>query len=240
MFYDDNLKIYADYSKKINEIYCRKYGYKFICSNNKELNHMTPHYERYKLLLDNINNCDWIMWIDSDAYFYEDSPPLEYLIYNYDNNKNEYETILSYSKLNILSDNYKSYDINNGVFLFKNCKNNIKILNRILNSGDIKEVAEKLHIIYDQAIFRYLYDNNYSNFKDNSCIIKYGILQHFFDFELNRFIKTKPYIHHLALNNKKNRIKIIKNYYYKIKYFNLKNILLFSISCLLSGYFIYK
>ena len=50
MFYDDNLKIYADYSKKINEIYCRKYGYKFICSNNKKLNHMTPHYERYKLL----------------------------------------------------------------------------------------------------------------------------------------------------------------------------------------------
>ena len=93
------------------------------------------------------------MWVDSDAYFYEDSPPLEYLIYNYDNNKNEYETILSYSKLNILSENYKSYDINNGVFLFKNCENNIKILNRILNSGDIKEVAEKLHIIYDQAIF---------------------------------------------------------------------------------------
>ena len=240
MFYDDNLKIYADYSRKINKIYCKKYGYKFIYSSDKKLDNMTPHYERYKLLLDNIDDCDWIMWIDSDAYFYEDSPPLDYLIYNYHNDKNEYESILSYSKLNILSENYKSYDINNGVFLFKNCENSKKILNRILNSNDIKEVAEKLHVIYDQAIFRYLYDNNYSNFKDKSCLLKYGILQHFFDFELNRFIRNKPYIHHLAMNNEDKRKKIIKNYYYKKKYFNWTNILLFTTSCLFSGYFFYK
>lgn len=240
MYYNNNVASYGDYSKEINKIYCKKHGYDFIVANDKTveyyyknnysrihgghfwdniISNTTPHYVRYHLLLYILDDYDWVMWIDADAYFYNDAPALEYLLYHSKN----YCCILSFDKIQLLTNQYNDYDINNGVFIFKNCINNKLILEKMINSSDIKEEANKHHFIYDQAIFRYLYDTNYLNFKKNSYTLDYGILQHFYSFELGKFLFKKPYIHHVC-GKTQNRTKIIKNYYIKIKYFTWTNI----------------
>jgi len=223
MYYTENISNYAYYSREINKMYCKKYGYDLIMSNETFLTDLTPHYERYPLLLRHIDNYDWIVWIDSDAYFYIDSPPLENIIkyINY-----SHTCILSYTITQYLSSEFKKYYINNGIFLMKNTEENKEFLYKMIHNKDIIHVSEQLHHIYDQSVFRFLYDTNYRNFKDNSYVLNYGVLQHFYDYELP-YLKYKPYIHHLAGNDSETREKIIKKYYIKIKYFNWKNILIF-------------
>jgi len=244
MYYNNNVSSYGDYSKEINKIYCNKYGYDFIVANDKYIEYYfknnssrieeeiywkdiisntNPYYIRYPLLLNVIDKYDWVVWIDADAYFYNDAPPLEniikYIHYSH-------SCILSYTIIQDLSSQFKNYYINNGIFLMKNIQENKDFLNKMINNDDIIHIAESLHHIYDQSVFRYLYDTNYKNFKDNSYVLNYGVLQHFYNYELP-YLNYKPYVHHLAGSNNIYRTKIIKNYYYKIKYFNLNNIFIF-------------
>lgn len=257
MYYNNGVASYGDYSKEINKMYCKKYNYDFIVANDNHIyyyfkdnhskleggefwsniiNNTDPYYVRYPLLLHVMENYDWVMWIDADAYFYHDSPPLEYLLYH----SKKYDCILSFDKIQLLTNQYNDYDINNGVFIFKNCENNKSILEKMTNSNDIKEEADKNHFIYDQSIFRYLYDTNYLNFKNKSYVLNYGILQHFYRFELGNFLFKYPYIHHVCGKNQ-NRTEIIKNYYIKIKYFNWDNILTFlTVSAGISFFYYFK
>lgn len=246
MYYNNNSSTYGEYSSEINKIYCKKYHYDFILANDQHIeyylknnnyileveggifwdniiNNTSPYYIKYPLLLKIIDQYDWIMWVDADAYFYDHAPLLEYLLYH----TNKYDCILSFDKIQLLTNQYNNFDINNGVFIFKNCENNKSILEKIINSNDIKEEANKHHFTYDQSIFRYLYETNYLNFKKRSYIIDYGLLQHFYSFELGKFLFEKPYIHHVCGKNQ-NKNKIIKDYYYKIKYFNWTNIFIAS------------
>ena len=165
------------------------------------------------MLLDHIKDYDWIVWIDSDAYFYYDSPRLENLINHY-NFKNT-SSLLSFN-IKQYQTGLKKYNINNGLFILKNAAQNISILNKVINCDDIYKIANEKHYIYDQSVFRYLYEINYENFKDNSVVLKYGVLQHFYDYEL-KYLKYKPYAHHMAGSHQvKNRESHIKWYYYKI------------------------
>lgn len=257
MYYNDNIAFYANYSKEINKIYCKKYNYDLIVANDKVIEYYyknnysrihagqfwanvisntTPYYIRYYLLQYIIDDYDWVIWIDADAYFYNDAPPIENIIKHIDFS---HSCILSYTIKQYLSDQNKDFYINNGVFLLKNIEDNKIFLDKMINNNDIKDIAEKLHYTYDQSVFRYLYDTNYKNFKDNSFVLNYGVLQHFYSHEL-KYLKYKPYIHHLAGTNNKIREKIIKNYYIKIKYFNWTNIFIVSSIGIYIGYILYN
>ena len=207
MWYDNNIEDYGNLNRKLNKEYCNKYGYDFIFSNKRNLPNKLPHYERYPLLLNNIGKYDWIMWIDADAFFYKDSIPLENIINHI---QFTHTTILSKSIRQIFNNKTPDYEINNGVFLLKNTKENYKFLEKMIDCDDIIDIAEKKHFVYDQAVFRYLYCENYQNFKTNSFILDYGILQHFYDYELP-YLKYKPLILHMAGKNQ-NRIKIVEKY----------------------------
>tara|TARA_Y100000389_G_scaffold195366_1_gene226703 strand:+ start:774 stop:1508 length:735 start_codon:yes stop_codon:yes gene_type:complete len=221
-FYDKNISTYAYYTDLINKYYCNKYHYTYISSSNYRVNHLSPHYERYALMLEHIRNYDWIMWIDADAFFYKDAEPLEKVINHV---QHSHKCILSLSIKDYFINHCENYYINNGVFILKNCKENISFLNKMINCEDIKEIAEKQHYIYDQSVFRYLYCNNYENFKNNSLVLNYGILQHFYEFE-KKTLFYKPYILHMAGQNNATRRKIVLLYYYLNLYW-LSKILLF-------------
>ncbi len=257
MYYNENICNYSDYSKEINKMYCKKYDYDFIVANdniieycyknnysivdgeqfwNNIISNTSPYYVRYHLLLNIIDSYDWVMWIDSDAYFYINASPLENIIKHIELS---HSCILSYTIKQYLSDQNKDFYINNGTFLLKNTEDNKTFLNKMINNRDIKDVAEKLHYIHDQSVFRYLYDTNYKNFKDNSFVLNYGVLQHFYSHEL-KYLKYKPYIHHLAGTTNEIRTNTIKNYYIKIKYFNWKNILMVSSIGFSIGYILYN
>ena len=80
MWFDNQIKEYADINYKINKIYCDKYGYTLIKSNIRKYPERKPHWERIPLILENFDKFDYLIWIDADAHFYIDSPPITNII----------------------------------------------------------------------------------------------------------------------------------------------------------------
>ena len=110
MWYDGKFKSYGDNCYKINKVYCDKYGYDLIKSSDRFYKTRSCHWERYPFILKHINNYDYIVWIDSDAFFYNISPPITDLI-----NKYKKEIIFGEDEIK-----FNPPAINTGVAVFKN------------------------------------------------------------------------------------------------------------------------
>ena len=179
MWYDDKIISYAENNYKINQIYCEKYGYTLIKSNFRLCNERKPHWERIPLLLKYFNDFDYLIWIDADAHFYIDSPPIMNVINTYPENL----FIFSGDTDIYLTNN--NWVINSGFFIVKKCNKSRDILNKWITDNELYKSSELSKPIFgsnawnDQAVLRLMYSKNIANITDNSIIIKYGILQHF-------------------------------------------------------------
>jgi len=162
----------------------------------------TKHWERYALLEEHLKyDYDYLVWIDADAYIYNDSPPLENIINLYDNKT----FILSgaYDRYNSqYLNNEEHSNINSGFFIVKNNNFTKYFLKEIYTNMEWHKM--KSNRWYDQAVLRYLYINNIDNFKDISIIIPYPILQ--------CFPKCNPFFQPLSKNIFE---KYIKPYFIK-------------------------
>jgi len=209
MWYDNGIKEYGDIAYNINKIYCEKYNYSIIKSDNREYTDRKPHWERLPLILKHLDNFDYIIWIDADAFFNINSPPITNVI-----NKHKDKSI-------ILSADYNynnNYYVNSGFFIVKNNKNAKKIIKEWAYSDTI---FKKRYGFNDQGGIRYIIGKNLFNIKQESIIIEFGILQNFYKHK--KFIKkygliNNPFVNHLANMNKENRIKILNSYYLILKY----------------------
>ena len=85
MWYDDNIKSYADIFYKINTKYCEKHGYTIIKSSERTYTDRKATWARFPLVLEEIERYDSVMWIDADAFFYLVCPCLENIIIKYNN-----------------------------------------------------------------------------------------------------------------------------------------------------------
>ena len=85
MFYDDKIKSYGNINYKINKLYCEKYNLKIILSNEKKYSNRHSAWERLPLLINNILNFDYLIWIDADAFFYNDANNIVNIINNNSN-----------------------------------------------------------------------------------------------------------------------------------------------------------
>ena len=83
MWFNNNYKEFGDINYKINKIYSDKHNYEIIKDEkirNIEYNDIL-FFQRYALLLEYSKyEYDYLVWIDADAYFYIDSPPIENII----------------------------------------------------------------------------------------------------------------------------------------------------------------
>lgn len=196
-WYNKQISNYADNFFKINKIYCEKHGYDLIKSSKSfykgrvDYTWKSTHWERYPLLLRHIKKYDYVMWIDADAFFYVDSPPLENLIKKYDK-----EILLSQDK-NYDNDGDVPPWINSGVFIIKNTEKAIEILKRWAFSQKLRRFTRyrRTGWIHDQAMIRGTYNCNMNNIKDISTVIPYLELQHFIKGEEKY---NSPYIYHVA------------------------------------------
>ena len=190
MWYDDKIKSYGDNFYEINKLYTEKYGYTLIKSSERTYTDRKPHWERFPLMLKYIESYDYIIWIDADAHFYRDAPPIENLI-------------KKYNKDIILSADRDTFNpkprINSGVIIMKNTQKNIEILNKWAYSKELKKSSD---ILYngkwqDQGVIRLYVKNNIDNINNISAVSPYLELQHFYTNELstNRY---NPFIHHYA------------------------------------------
>jgi hypothetical protein len=207
MWYDDNIKYYADNFYEINKKYTKKHGYTLIKSSERTYTDRKPHWERFPLMLKHIESYDYVMWIDADAHFYVDAPPIENLI-----NKYNKDIILS-------EDIPDSKDfapcINSGVIIMKNTPKNIDILKKWGYSEELKRRSDSLFnglVWQDQGLIRMYVKYNLDNINDISVIVPYLELQHFHVKEISNKTSKPPYIHHYAGSTTKARLKGSKNY----------------------------
>ena len=74
MWYDEKISSYGNINYEINKKYCDKNNIELIMCNKRRHSNRHPAWERIPLILEYINDYDYIMWIDADAHFYIDDP----------------------------------------------------------------------------------------------------------------------------------------------------------------------
>lgn len=218
MWFDKNIKAYADINYGVNEIYCKQYGYSLIKSDVRRCPQRKPHWERIPLLLEHFADFDYLVWIDADAHFYIDGPPI----------KNVIDAHLD--KLFIFSGDTDAVsvltcEINSGFFIVKTCEESKNILIKWLTDETIFKSPQFSKPIFgqnkwnDQASLRLMYNENILGLKDNSVIIEYGILQHFNKTDTlksNEYgLINKPFVYHCTNGINmifENRVKASKSY----------------------------
>jgi hypothetical protein len=204
MFYDYNIENYGEINYKINKKYCEKYNLHIILSNIKKYSNRHSAWERLPLLLDNISNFDYLIWIDADAFFYIDS-------------NNIIDIINDNLNVNfIFSNDLGNKNINTGFFIVKNTKYSIEFLTKWAYDEELYNNNKYPHW-WDQGVLIYMFNNNILNIQENSVIYEYGVLQHFYK---NDKLNDKTYVFHLAGRFNNIRYEISKEYF--DKFINLK------------------
>jgi len=200
MWYDENIASYGDINYEINKKYCDKNNIELIRCNERRHSTRHPAWERIPLILKYINDYDYVMWIDADAFFYNDANNILDII---DDNIN-YNFIFS----NDIGNN----NINTGVYIVKNSQYSIDFLTRWLYDEDLYK-NNKHPYWWEQGVLIEMFNQNILDIKNNCIIIDYGVLQHFFEDET---IPNKSFIFHLAGRSREIRINHSLNYIKKI------------------------
>jgi len=197
MFYDDEITNYGEINYKINKLYCEKYNLNIILSNKKKFNNRHSAWERLPLLLDNISKFDYLIWIDADAFFYNDA-------------NNIIDVINNNLNVNfIFSNDIGNNNINTGLFIVKNSAYSVEFLTRWALDEELYKNNPHPYW-WDQGVLIYMFNNNLLNIKQNSIQYKYGDLQHFYE---NDKLNNKTYVFHLAGRNKSIRYDTSKKYF---------------------------
>tara|TARA_B100001778_G_C18580596_1_gene627215 strand:- start:1039 stop:1647 length:609 start_codon:yes stop_codon:yes gene_type:complete len=196
MWYDKNISDYADINFAINKKYCEKYNIPIFKCNQRRVPTRHPAWEKIPLLLIYINNYDYVIWIDSDAYFYIDSTNILDII---NENKN-YDIIFSADP---------SVAINTGIYIVKNSQYSVKFLNKWHYDEELYK-NNSVPYWWDNGIILDMLKVNYLDIINHCKIIDYGILQHFYK---NENLTNKPLILHLAGRSPKERYITSLNYY---------------------------
>ena len=200
MWYDENIASYADNNYKINKEYCDKNNIELIRCNKRRHSSRHPAWERFPLILEYINNYDYIMWIDADAHFYIDS-------------KNIMDLINTNSSYNFIFSKDISVAINTGCFIVKNTQYSIDFLTK-WGYDEMLYTNNNYPYWWDNGVILDMLHQNVLDIKNNCIIIDYGVLQHFYEDEV---FPDKPFIFHLAgrpteirINHSLNYISILK------------------------------
>jgi hypothetical protein len=86
--------------------------------------------------------------------------------------------------------------VNTGVFIVKNTKYTVDFLTK-WSYDDELEKNNTYPYWPDQGVLLDMYESNVLDIQNNSIIVDYGVLQHFYKEELPKF-EQNPYILHLA------------------------------------------
>jgi hypothetical protein len=155
MLYTPNIACYSKITEDINKLYAKKYNYSFKTFYKRLANDRAPQWDKILAILELMKeNYDYILWIDSDAYFNDHSKKLNE-IFDFEGNYN----------IHISSDKpYGIYNVNTGIMLIKNTIWSKKFLQRIWDCDDEDYLYKAYH---EQTIFDNLYIDNEMDAKNN-------------------------------------------------------------------------
>ena len=200
MWYDSTISSYGDINYKINRAYCDKNNIDLIRCQERRHGCRHPAWERIPLILKHIHNYDYVMWIDADAFFYNDA-------------NNIIDIINENSNFNfIFSNDVGNKNINSGFFIVKNSQYSIEFLTKWSNDEDLYK-CNPYPQWWDQGVLIDMFNKNILDIKENSTQFEYGVLQHFYQ---NDKLDNKTYIFHLAGRSNDIRYRASKEYFDKI------------------------
>jgi hypothetical protein len=202
MWYDENIKEYADINFNINMIYCKKNNIELIRCDKKRYIDRNTTWERIPLILENIKNYDYVIWIDADAFFYINGRNILDII----NNHPSYDFIFS-KDINVV--------INTGIFIVKNSEYSINFLKLWGYNNTLLKLNPHPYWA-DNGVIIFMYNNNILDIKNKSVVMYYGVLQHFYNYEFDLISRFKPLIYHLAGRDYKTRVSESQKYYKEI------------------------
>ena len=123
------------------------------------------------MILNNIPNYDYVIWIDSDAFFRYDAKPITDVIEEY----KQYDIIFS-------SDKYtnKNTSVNSGIFIVKNTEFSKNFLRKWGYDEKLHHYATSIkNNWHDQNALIYMIEHNELDVKNKSIILDYNLLQNF-------------------------------------------------------------
>lgn len=195
--------------------YCNLHSYDYIFLNHYES--IYPIYwQKLELLLKEIDNCDYIVWVDSDCIFIKENIPLEYLINNMD-------IYIGYDAFSI-----SGLIMNAGFFIIKNNDNGKSFLqdciNLLINNKQCQKDGNYVcsgswaGACYEQGVMNILLKDKYKNnvkILDKNILLNIGepgnsYIHHFFGpdktkvFDYFNNLKQNTYKYLIVLSNKNN------------------------------------
>lgn len=207
MYYDDRIKGYGEINYKINKKYCDKYGIDLIVSHEKIYANRHPSYEKLPLILKYIDQYDYLVWIDADAYFYKESEDIRNIINSHPD------------KQFIFSRDYKNWlnciipNVNLGIFIVKSTEYTKQFINFWAYDEESYNKNPGLSF-WEQGVLTKLFNDNKYDIHSNIVSLEYGILQHFREEGIYRSTRVKkPLILHFANVPTKSREENSTKYY---------------------------
>lgn len=214
-FYNEAIADYGDITSKINELYCKKHNITWIISTNPKYTDRHPAWENLPMLLTHIDDYDYVVWIDADAFFYVDGPSIEEFIMR----NNETDFIFSRD----LGNRPPPFgEINTGIFVAKKTEYSKKFLKLWAYDEELYR-NNTMKYRWDQGVLNDMYRQNVMDVQSHhhSIVLEYGALQHFERDELGTFT-PRPLVYHMAgrraCGRDHERVEHSREYYDQIKY----------------------
>ena len=190
-------KKYGCTSYHINKIYCEKHGYDLKFSSKRRHNREDLAWEKLPMVIEHLDNYDYVIWIDADAHFYVDRGPIEDLIkehkdvqiiFSEDGTCKGFPSELDPSEWLKSSCEVKHPTLNTGVFIVKNTPD----VKKLLDVWTYDEwLFEQNYPYWEQGVCQKMYELNTCNIRDISVVLPLNILQNY-----ERFTKHNPYVRH--------------------------------------------
>jgi hypothetical protein len=131
-FYYSSDKDYLKHCETINSEYCKKYDIEYYCEKDatkiKQLSdNRNPSWYKIQLLLEHLKSstCDYVMYMDSDAFVINDSIDIRDILSQY----SDYDFICG--------EDFGPDKINGGVLIFKRTDWSIDFLNRVWDKANL-------------------------------------------------------------------------------------------------------
>lgn len=110
--------------RQINENYCRRHGYEYVCAAHPPQEGRSPTWEKITAMTDALHDCEYLLYLDADAFFFGQEFTVEGILLHMIGNK----LFMMASDCGSTSTNWNPDLPNAGVILVKNHPRTLEIL----------------------------------------------------------------------------------------------------------------
>ena len=183
--------------RKINEAYCQRHGYEYVVKSFPPNKNRSSHWEKIPAIQQELHHCDFLFYLDADAFFYSHELALENELLPYLGDKD----ILIAADL--ASEHLRNHPglPNTGVIFFRNSESVTELLRIWNESSDNPELDhyryERFH--EQEALWRTIWCDHRNSFQ---LVEDYYLMNGYYGI----------FIRHLMALSDENRITILKTF----------------------------